>query len=114
MPSKRALNRSFASVYDALYDNPIFIEQRTDFLLSALGPGDGLLLDAGCATGGQIDALQARGRAVIGLDLDPHMLTMARCNGVDAALIRADLRRLPFRHIRRRALPRIAAGVSSR
>lgn len=96
-PNKRAINRSFASVYDTLYDNPLFYAQRTDFILSALGTEEGLLLDAGCATGWQMEELQARGRAVIGLDNDRHMLTFASCNSVDAPLVCGDLRRLPFR-----------------
>ena len=97
MPRNRWINRSFAAVYDILYDNPVFVERRTEFLLSALGPEDGLLLDAGCGTGSQITALEARGRAVVGLDNDPRMLTSARWKGIDAPLICGDLRRLPFR-----------------
>lgn len=96
MPRNRSISRSFAGVYDILYDTPLFLEQRTDFLLAALGPGDGLLLDAGCATGRQIEELEARGRRVIGLDNDPRMLTVARWNGIDASLVCADLCRLPF------------------
>ncbi len=96
MPRNRWINRSFAGVYDILYDNPVFVERRTDFLLSVLGPADGLLLDAGCGTGSQIEALEARGRAVIGLENDPRMLTVARWNGIEAPLVCGDLRRLPF------------------
>jgi SAM-dependent methyltransferase len=96
-PRARAVCRSFADVYDALYDNPIFIARRTDFILAALGASDGLLLDAGCGTGRQIDELQARGCEVIGLDLERQMLTIARRGGIAAPLICGDLRRLPFR-----------------
>jgi SAM-dependent methyltransferase len=97
MPRKCSFRKSFAGVYDILYDNPLFYARRTDFILSALGPEGGLLLDAGCATGRQIEELQARGRAVIGLDNDRHMLTVASCNSFDAPLVCGDLRRLPFR-----------------
>lgn len=99
MPRKRKINRSFAGVYDVLYNSPLFLEKRTGFLLAALGPEDGLLLDAGCATGRQIEELEARGRRVIGLDNDPLMLAAARLNGVRAPLVCGDLRRLPFRSV---------------
>jgi SAM-dependent methyltransferase len=99
MPRRRKLNRSFAGVYAILYDSPLFLEKRTGFILAALEPGDGLLLDAGCATGRQVEELQARGRRVIGLDNDRLMLTAARWKGLDAPLVCGDLRRLPFRSV---------------
>jgi SAM-dependent methyltransferase len=97
-PRRDESRGTFAGVYDALYDDPAFIAARSDYLCAVLGPPDRPLLDAGCGTGAQVDALGARGYRVVGLDRDPKMLTVAHMKLPAAPLARGDLRRLPFRN----------------
>jgi ubiquinone/menaquinone biosynthesis C-methylase UbiE len=60
-----------------------------------LGP-DGLTLEVGVGTGLVASALQARGRAVVGVDLAPRMLTRAR-DRLGAVVALADAHELPIR-----------------
>ena len=58
------------------------------------------MLDAGCGDGELLALLAARGADVTGLDADPVMLAAAvrrlRADGMSGALVRGDLRALPF------------------
>ncbi|WP_433226769.1 class I SAM-dependent methyltransferase [Actinomadura formosensis] len=89
-------------------------------------PAGGAVLDAGCGTGRALpalrDAVGPTGK-VIGLDITPQMLTVARATGraQHAALVLADARRLPFADARFDAvfaaglvphLPDLAAGTA--
>ncbi len=89
---------SFAYVYDALYDDPAFLQAQLDFLTGVFGapPGRGALLDVGCGTGTHVAGLRALGYPVVGTDSDANMLRAARTKLGGGALVRADLRRLPF------------------
>ncbi|CAA0136804.1 Glycine/sarcosine N-methyltransferase [Mycolicibacterium vanbaalenii] len=49
------------------------------------------VLDAGCGTGRVAIELAARGFSVVGLDLDPEMLSAARAKAPDLTWIEADL-----------------------
>ncbi|MGB2923280.1 MAG: class I SAM-dependent methyltransferase [Mycobacterium sp.] len=49
------------------------------------------VLDAGCGTGRVAIELSARGFSVVGLDLDPEMLSTARAKAPDLTWIEADL-----------------------
>ena len=59
-----------------------------------LGPG--LTLDLACGAGRHLPHL-ARQQRTIGLDLSPWLLDVARRRDPGAALVRADMRELPFR-----------------
>lgn len=91
------LARSFAGVYDALYDDAEFLAARTAFVRDVVGPLGRLpLLDAGCGTASQTRSLMEAGYAAIGLDFDPLMLAAARRKYPVLRLVRGDVRRLPF------------------
>ena len=49
------------------------------------------VLDAGCGTGRVALELHRRGRAVVGLDVDPAMLETARAKGPDLPWVEGDL-----------------------
>jgi len=55
------------------------------------------ILDVGCGTGRLAVPLAERHR-VTGADTSPEMLAVARSKGSGAEFVRADARRLPFRH----------------
>jgi ubiquinone/menaquinone biosynthesis C-methylase UbiE len=77
---------------DDLFDNAF----DRAVLTSVLSGGDGLLLDCGCGPA-QVARLGASlGRSVIGFDLTPEMLGLARTR-LDAPLVLGDMRGLPFR-----------------
>lgn len=90
----------FASVYDAIYADPAFLAAQLTFLESAFSGLSGPLLDAGCGTGRHLVSLCARGYRVVGVDISPAMLGVARASlsetGVAGSLVRSDLRSLPF------------------
>jgi SAM-dependent methyltransferase len=97
-PPTNASRRSFAHVYDALYaGQTAFLVTQVAFLKEVFGPGPQALLDLGCGTGIHVAALAQNGYSVTGVDLDPLMLLAARRKWPGAKIIRADLRRLPFR-----------------
>lgn len=68
-------------------------------LLEATLPlADRRVLDLACGPGRHAGRLAARGARVTGFDLSMPLLTRARRRlGADAALVRGDMRRLPFR-----------------
>jgi SAM-dependent methyltransferase len=90
----------FASVYDAIYADPAFLAAQLVFLERAFEGRLGPLLNAGCGTGRHLVPLCKQGYRVIGVDISPAMLTMARINlteaGLSSSLVRGDLRSLPF------------------
>ena len=90
----------FAGVYDAIYADPAFLAAQLAFLESAFAGVSGPLLDAGCGTGRHLVPLCKRGYRVVGVDISPAMLGVARASlteaGLAGALVRGDLRSLPF------------------
>ena len=90
----------FAGVYDAIYADPAFLAAQLAFLESAFSGVSGPLLDAGCGTGRHLVPLCMRGHRVVGVDISPAMLGVARASlteaGLAGALVRGDLRSLPF------------------
>lgn len=55
------------------------------------------VLDAGCGPGPDAAALASDGLDVLGLDLSPSFLRVARERVPDAGFVRGDMRHLPFR-----------------
>ena len=90
----------FAGVYDAIYADPDFLAAQLAFLESAFAGTPDLLLDAGCGTGRHLVPLCELGYRVVGVDISPAMLGVARANltqaGLAGWLVRGDLRSLPF------------------
>ena len=71
---------SFAAVYDSLTDD-VDYKARTDYLCSLFCRFDtlpSLLLDLGCGTGSFSNEFARRGVSVIGVDISPEMLSVAR------------------------------------
>jgi len=99
--SRRAWFRDwFGSEYLALYPHRDRAEGRRAVRLlrraTGLGPGT-RVLDVGCGPGRHLAEMQRIGYRATGLDLAPRMLEAARAAIPDCALVRADMRRLPFR-----------------
>ena len=92
----------FASVYDAIYADPASLAAQLAFLEGAFSDVSGPLLDAGCGTGRHLVPLSLceREHRVVGVDISPAMLGVARASlsqaGLAGALVRSDLRSLPF------------------
>ena len=66
------------------------IHGEADLVDSLLPPG-GSVLDAGCGTGRVAIELARRGHDVVGVDLDPAMLDLARSKAPDLPWIEGDL-----------------------
>jgi len=64
------------------------VHGEADFV-EGLGPGS--VLDAGCGTGRVAIELARRGIDVVGVDLDPSMLAVARSKAPDLTWVAADL-----------------------
>lgn len=90
--------QEYAKHYELEQDYWWFAGRREIILgaLRSLGlqPGKALLLDAGCGTGINLQAVQPFGYAV-GLDHEPDALRFCRMRGLNNVL-RADIRNLPF------------------
>jgi SAM-dependent methyltransferase len=76
-------------------------EQEVEFLVEALDLDPGArVLDAGCGPGRHSLALAARGMEVVGVDLSPDFVALARAaaseRGIDARFEEMDVRDLPF------------------
>jgi SAM-dependent methyltransferase len=93
-------NVCFAGVYDAIYADPAFLAAQLACLERAFSGVSGPLLDAGCGTGRHLVPLAERGYRVIGVDVSPAMLGVARASltetGLASSLVRGDLCSLPF------------------
>lgn len=70
---------------------------QAGFLSSQLGPVDGLLLDLACGSGRHIQELTSEGYSVVGCDLSYVLLRTALLQNGWMPLVRADMRKLPFR-----------------
>jgi ubiquinone/menaquinone biosynthesis C-methylase UbiE len=93
---KQAFRRPYLECYAHRSDGSAELE--AEFVASLLGLSAGSrLLDAGCGAGRHARAFARRGARVVGLDLSADLLAEARRREPAAALVRADLRRLPFR-----------------
>jgi SAM-dependent methyltransferase len=99
IPESQAFFAAKAKTWDAKFgdDLPAYARAVTE---AQLPPG-GVVVDAGCGTGRALPALRAAvgdAGVVIGVDLTPQMLDVARARGraERAALLLADARRLPF------------------
>ncbi|MBR5420390.1 MAG: class I SAM-dependent methyltransferase [Lachnospiraceae bacterium] len=70
----------FAKVYDLLMDNVPYgaWTERVREELGAVGITDGLVLDLACGSGTVTEALAEAGYDMIGVDLSPEMLNVAR------------------------------------
>ncbi len=78
----------FAFFYDKLM-NDVDYKARTDFLLSLFCRFDKkptLLLDLACGTGGFSNELAENGISVIGVDISPEMLSLARKQSIGRGL----------------------------
>lgn len=62
--------------------------------LARVGPGD-RVLDLACGTGDLVERSRERGAQVVGLDLTPRMLALARQRHIQAPLVAADMCLLP-------------------
>jgi SAM-dependent methyltransferase len=99
IPESRAFFAAKAETWDAKFgdDLPAYARAVADAGL----PTGGVVVDAGCGTGRALPALRAAigdAGVVIGLDLTPEMLDVARARGRSehASLLLADARRLPL------------------
>lgn len=90
---------AFGPYYSLLYAHRDHEEARqcVDLLSRLSELGTGPVLDLGCGPGRHLQILTDRGFPSIGLDLSRPLLAVARRNVPAAPLVRADMRRLPFR-----------------
>lgn len=90
----------FGSEYLALYPHRDRAEARRAVRLlqgaTGLGPGT-RVLDVGCGSGRHLAEFHRIGCRATGLDLSPTMLEAARTGVSECALVRGDMRCLPFR-----------------
>ncbi len=96
---KYVRSRPIADGYDVCFaDNPLF-EYDCTFIREYLRP-PAMILDVGCGTGRHLAFLAGSGFRVVGLDLNPHMIALAKVNladrGLETGLILADMHCLPF------------------
>jgi SAM-dependent methyltransferase len=87
---------AFGAHYPLLYRHRDAAEaQRCLDLLPRLAPfGAGPVLDLGCGQGRHLALLTERGVRAVGLDLSPHLLTIARALTPRPSLVRGDMRAL--------------------
>src|SRR5438132_7335064 len=73
-------------------------EQEVGFLVDVLGLEAGhRVLDVGCGPGRHAPALARRGNEVVGVDVSPRFVELARAGGPpDAPVEGLDARRLPY------------------
>jgi SAM-dependent methyltransferase len=99
LDSGHATYQTFAPFYDAYTDGYQF-ETWTGKLAAkaeALGPSGRRLLDVGCGTGKSFLAMPARGWSVLGCDVSPAMIEVAREKVGDSVRLEvADARALPI------------------
>ena len=87
----------WAATYDQT-ENPVVHLDRQN-ALRHLGPGpEERVLDAGCGTGANLNAIRRTGALGVGVDFSKGMLGVARRSMPDVPLVAADLNReVPFR-----------------
>ena len=104
-PDRPWYEAAFGAHYPVLYRHRDEAEaQRCLELLPQLAPlvpadraAPRTVLDLGCGDGRHLQWLAAAGQPAIGLDLSPQLLALAAARrGLDAPLVRADMRNLPF------------------
>lgn len=97
-PAQPWYQAAFGAHYPLLYAHRDAAEAAQCLtLLPTLAPlGAGPVLDLGCGQGRHLAILRRQGLAVIGLDLSPDLLRVARQDLPEAPLTRADMRRLPL------------------
>ena len=92
--------RSFGELYPLLYEHRDEASARAEVnaLFEALGlSGDEAILDLCCGAGRHMAAVRSLGFDVVGADLSPELLALARTRpGLAGRLVRADIRSLPF------------------
>lgn len=71
-------------------------ERQLKFIESTLNT-TGLVLDLACGTGRHLISLAEAGYRVVGLDVSPRLLRIAKLRWRGADLVRADMRFLPFK-----------------
>jgi 2-polyprenyl-3-methyl-5-hydroxy-6-metoxy-1,4-benzoquinol methylase len=81
---------AYQARFDALAGRGVDVHGEAAFVLS-LEPPAGSVLDAGCGTGRVACELARRGVAVVGVDVDASMLTVARRAGAAVEWIEHDL-----------------------
>jgi len=90
----------YAGIYDILYGDRATLDVQVAFLQRVLANAEPPFLDAGCGVGRHLLPLGAAGCPMVGLDIDPAMLTVARSRlakaSIAARLVQGDLRWLPF------------------
>lgn len=91
---------SVAQYYDSWFDLPLgqavdALEKDLLYRLARPQPGQ-RALDVGTGTGHFALDLAALGLVVVGADLSPEMLSVARAKGQDVRLLRGDAAALPF------------------
>lgn len=72
---------SFAPVYDEWVGEHVSSRRAKSALLirvRRLAPANALILDVGCGTGSEVLALARAGHRVVGVDISPRMLALAR------------------------------------
>jgi SAM-dependent methyltransferase len=98
MTGVREAYDALAPAYDLLtasHDHAAWAEQLERLALDA-GLSGRRLLDVGCGTGSSAQPMLARGYEVVGVDVSPGMLSLAREKlGGEVRLEPADMRRLP-------------------
>jgi ubiquinone/menaquinone biosynthesis C-methylase UbiE len=71
-------------------------ERQVQFVKDTLKP-QGLILDLACGTGRHTIPLSKEGYDIVGLDISPNLLKIAKTRRGSVQLVRADMRRLPFK-----------------
>jgi SAM-dependent methyltransferase len=87
-----------ADWYDAFVRSVGLTATELDTLDQLLGEGPGRCLDLACGTGVAFERLVRLGWSVVGVDVSPDMLEVARAGAqaLDVELVEADAVRLPF------------------
>lgn len=98
-PSREWFRDWFGEEYLELYPHRDEAEaaRAVHLYIETAPPRTGVVLDLACGAGRHLRELSAAGIVVVGLDLSRVLLAEAREASPDAHLIRADMRRLPFR-----------------
>lgn len=97
-PTREWFRDWFGDEYLALYPHRDEEEaaRAVRLFLDSVGSTDQLVLDLACGAGRHLRELRRRNVRAIGLDLSRTLLMEARAADPDVALVRADMRYLPF------------------